>query len=51
MASSTPHGYLSLIERGWGNKTMEDVEDGLKEHQVWLVCQKIIVLTLALLVA
>jgi hypothetical protein len=27
------------------------VEDGLREYQVWLVRQKIIVLTLALLVA
>ena len=51
LASSTPHGYLTLIERGWGNKTTEDVEDGLTEYQVWLVHQKIIVLTLALLVA
>lgn len=44
-ASSTPHGYLTLIERGWGNKTTEDVEDGLTEYQVWLVRQKIIVKT------
>jgi hypothetical protein len=52
-ANSTPNGYFALIDKGnnSNNKDEEEEEELLSEYQVWLVRQKITVLTLALLAA
>jgi predicted HTH domain antitoxin len=48
-ATSTPNGYLALIDRREKTNNNEDDEDErFSDYQVWLARQKIIVLTFAL---
>jgi hypothetical protein len=49
-ANSSPDAYLEVIDKG-NNRVGDDDDEKLSEYQVWLVRQKILILTIGLVKA